>query len=131
MINPKYKGIDLETINQVEKINFPHLEHESENVLFNIRESFASMNLDVMEQWIKEVNVTIDKYRNDLMRDQEMFVICEMAKLYLQNCLSVKRILCRLELESESFSLSNKDCVFAIRQNKALSIVRKEGGLNE
>lgn len=57
--------------------------------------------------------------------------ICRVA---LKDCEKItypamERILTRLEEESRLYSLNDRECEFAIRQDQALRIVKEEGGI--
>lgn len=121
-----YKGIDVEKIKQVQKINFPHLEPEMEMVKLNLKKTFSLDDFKVNDSVMDAVRLQIEAYQNKQREEQEMFIVCEMAKLFLEEKQKQKKVLEQIELQAELFSLSDRDCCFAIRQDKALKII-KEG----
>ena len=125
-MNPKYKGIDLEKIKQVQEIRFSHIDLVPEMVKVNLKSTFSLDNFKASDAFIDAIRLQIEAHQTKQCEDKEMFIICEMAKLFLEEKEKQKKVMEQIELQSELFSLSDKDCCFAIRQDKALKII-KEG----
>ena len=68
----KYKGVSKEDIEKIQKINMPRF---SEPVI----------NYNVMRENYSIINNCIDKIAEREARNGDIYIICEMAKLYLDS----------------------------------------------
>lgn len=78
-----------------------------------------------------EVLKAVCKYGIDVNRDRLLEILQNDRSSYDEGYAEGKREVCerileKLEEEAESFSPSEKDCVFAIMQDKLLEIVKDE-----
>jgi predicted glutamine amidotransferase len=124
----KYKGINLTKINGIQKINFPKTMTDSVSVRLDF-EKFDTKALDKVSKCIQD---HAEKLLQNQVEDTEMFIICEMAKMFLEEKEKWKRVIERLE-EEKKFYNSASYTDQAIRQGVmiATEIVKEEGGMNE
>ena len=119
----KYKGISVERINKFQRINLPHisLNEQGKKAIEELLHADSKFLTD-MQLMIKQ---QIEACQEKLVHEEEMFVICEIAKLYFEQCGAVKRILTRLEeLEPQYLGVEYTDGVC-----DAIKIVKEEGGI--
>lgn len=79
-----YKGINAEKIKQIQRIRFPHHIPCTEQVKVDLQRTFSSDDFKVKDSVMDAIMLQIESYQNKYMEDYEMFVICEMAKLFLE-----------------------------------------------
>lgn len=65
-----YKGIDKAKINEIEKVKLPKI-----NPIF--------FNWDAMTKSFESLSKAVERYQRKLQDDTEIYIICEMAKKYL------------------------------------------------
>ena len=94
-----YKGIDLEKIKQVQKISFSNVGLVSEMVQLDLKRTFSLDDFKANDSVIDAVRLQIEAHQNKQREDTEMFIICEMAKLFLEEKQKQKNVLERLEEE--------------------------------
>ena len=134
MNNLKYKGIDMETLL---KIQFGKTPVGFEPITF--KDSLKRMELKHIESIKKELELMQRKH----YEDAELFLVCEMAKLFLAQRNVLQKIIDRLEeLESEAFSNLEKasefdpayrgymkeQCAKSSAYFDAIMLIREEGG---
>ena len=68
----KYKGISKKDIEKIQKINMPEF-------------SKPTIDYNIMLENYSIINNCIDKIAKKEARNQEIYIICEMAKLYLDS----------------------------------------------
>ena len=129
----EYKGINLTKINGIQKINFPQTMTDSVSVRLDF-EKFDTKDLDKVSKCIPD---HIEKPLQKQVEDTEMFIICEMAKMFLEEKEKWKRVVERLEEQAEecrkywqefddedSFGGMNAYC-------DAVKIVKEVGEMND
>ena len=79
-----YKGINAEKIKQIQRIRFPHHIPCTEQVKVDLQRTFSSDDFKVKDSVVDAIRLQIESYQKKYMEDYEMFVICEMAKLFLK-----------------------------------------------
>lgn len=72
-MNIKYKGISQDKIIEIQKLNMPR---------FGVP---VIDDIDIMRENAYRINDCIDKIAKREARNQEIYIICEMAKLYLDS----------------------------------------------
>lgn len=119
----KYKGIDTKRIKEFQRINLPYIylnEHGKE-AMEELLHADSKILTDT-QLWMKQ---QIEAHQEKLFHEEEMFIICEIAKLYFEQCGAIKRILTRLEeLEPQYLGVEYTDGVC-----DAIKIVKEEGGI--
>lgn len=129
----EYNGINLTKINGIQEINFPKTMTDS----VSVRLAFEKFDTKDLEEVGKCIQDHVEKLFQTQIEDTEMFIICEMAKMFLEEKEKWKRVVERLEEQAEecrkywqefddedSFGGMNAYC-------DAVKIVKEEGGLHE
>lgn len=129
----EYKGINLTKINGIQEINFQKTMTDS----VSVRLAFEKFDTKDLEDVGKCIQDHVEKLFLSQIEDTEMFIICEMAKMFLEEKEKWKRVVERLEEQAEecrkywqefddedSFGGMNAYC-------DAVKIVKEEGGLHE
>lgn len=132
----KYKGIDTQAIKKIEK---EFLEYKFEGVNFDKNKVLdAVRNSDLMA--FLDSHIQVIQARQ--VEATEMYIICEMAKLYLEHCRDMQEILERLEEKKKNICgsynyatpvLERPSCKIAFNNGicEAIAIVKEVGGMNE
>lgn len=113
-MNLKYKGIDLEKIKQVQEIRFSHVDVAPDEVKFAleyISSDNNSLNMTAAQARLQDI---IEAYQRKCEEDHDMFIICEMAKLFLEEKEKQKKVLERLE---EELKLADEEKERCAREN--------------
>lgn len=130
----KYKGIDTEKIKEVQRVEFPHVAIEPLRI--NLPK-FHDLDKEIVTATQIELQNRIDELQQKRNEDRDFYVICEMAKLYLEQCEALKRIVERLKNRKADYEkdykeyLDGEDLRKAMLLDVAIEIVQEEGGLNE
>ena len=140
----EYKGINLTKINGIQEINFQKTMTDS----VSVRLAFEKFDTKDLEEVGKCIQDHVEKLFQTQIEDTEMFIICEMAKMFLEEKEKWKRVVERLEEQAEYF----KDCTkygneteeqeersystmmmyeVADLVDVLIEIVKEEGGLHE
>lgn len=136
----EYKGINLIKINGIQEINFPKTMTDSVSVRIAF-EKFDTKDLETVGKCIQD---HAEKLFQTQIEDTEMFIICEMAKMFLEEKEKWKRAVEQLEecyeryedLEYYEHLENGQTLDFEYLHGKkdgmdeAIEIVRKEGGLD-
>ena len=118
----EYKGINLTKINGIQKVNFPKSEYNPQLDVLKIE----GLNTEIFR-------IGIENHARRLAEDTEMAIICEMAKLFLEEKEKWKRAVERLE-GAKAFEGDWDDemsCGAYNAYNYAITVVKEEGGMNE
>ena len=129
----EYKGINLTKINGIQEINFQKTMTDS----VSVRLKFEKIDTKAIDEFFKCIQDPVEKLLQKQVEDTEMFIICEMAKMFLEEKEKWKRVVERLEEQAEecrkywqefddedSFGGMNAYC-------DAVKIIKEEGGLHE
>ena len=93
-----YKGIDAEKIKQVQEIRFSNVDVAPDEVKFAlecITFDNGSLNMTAAQARLQDI---IEAYQRKYMEDHDMFIICEMAKMFLEEKQKQKNVIQRLEV---------------------------------
>ena len=94
----KYKGINTEKIKEIKEIHFHPGFFPGHGMAFDhVEDSINQLKPDAMREIDQQLDKLITKYKEDT----EICIICEMAKLYLQQRDVLERIIDKLETERQ------------------------------
>ncbi len=118
----KYKGIDIKKIREIERIKFPHIHLSSqgkeamEELLHADSNSLTDAQLMMKQQ--------IEAHQKKFVDERDMFIICEIAIMYLKQCGAVKRIFNKLK---EAEYNVNGCGLMAVETEHIIEIFKEEG----
>ncbi len=129
----KYKGIDLEKIKQVQKVKFSNVGLVSEMVQLDLKKTFSLDDFKVEDSVMDAVRLQIEAHQNKQREDTEMFITCEMAKLFLKEKEKQKRVIERLEerikILDNTSDINYPSVDIAIKETKRIiEIIKEEVG---
>lgn len=74
----KYKGIDIEKIKEVQRVKLPHVDAR----YVPTEERFKEL---IEANEIEPIRNTIDRHYRSMAKNEELYIICEMALMYLDS----------------------------------------------
>ena len=105
----KYKGIDLKKIKQVQKIRFSHVHVDPEEVKLALNHITLNDNMTAAQMALQD---KIKAHQRKYMEDHDMFIICEIAKLFLEEKEKQKNVIGRLEEELKLAEKDMQECTY-------------------